>query len=77
MRKGDIVLTKNGEMFKVVGLPLVPDDLMAVQFIDREEGSLIDLDKFNIEDTSNSFGSKLLFASQRKLHERLNRLGKV
>ncbi len=77
MKAGDVVLTKGGNLFQIVALPIAPNEFSAIQYVDSPYGSLENLDDLNIEDSSGTFTAKALFASQRLLHQRLNDMEKV
>lgn len=77
-KTGDIVLTKHGEIFRIVDDGEGEYGIVMVHFIDRDEYSHIDPEEKHIE---KNFGSSdtavLLYTVARSIHLRLNRIAKI
>lgn len=76
MLVGTVLLLMDGRMLRIVEKR--KDGLSAVQFLDRDEESFIELNKLHIErDLGQDDQVVASFYTSRSIHLRLNRMNKV
>lgn len=75
VKNGDIILLLDGRMLEVLSSELNGD---IVQFVDRDESSMIDLSTVHIEvNLKRSDLALMSFYSARSVHLRLNKINKI
>lgn len=78
VNNGDIVLLSDGRMFRIVDVTPSYDEMIYIQFVDRDELSFVEYNRLDIEANLGKDPQALaMFHSIRGIHLRLNRMNQI